>query len=106
MGQINDRSGLSRYAAYKHLPLKSIEILERIGQESFSIAPSVKSSILILHSQGDIVADFEKSYQAFQKIVSTNKEFIEYKQSNHIILYDYDAKDALNRLMEFLLKKD
>ena len=106
IGQINNHSGLSQYIAYKHLPLKSIEALKKIGEESFSIASKVKCPILVLHSQGDNVADFEKSYQAFQKIDSLNKEFVKYKKSNHIILYDYDAQDALNRLMEFLLKED
>jgi esterase/lipase len=52
IGQINDSDGLLRYAAYKHLPLKSIKIAERIGQESFSIASRVKSPVLMLHSQG------------------------------------------------------
>lgn len=106
IGQINSHNGLSQYIAYKHLPLKSIEIPERIGEESFSIVSKVKCPILVLHSQGDNVADFEKSYQAFQKIDSVNKEFVKYKKSNHIILYDYDAQDALNRLMGFLLKED
>ncbi len=106
IGQINDDIGLSQYIAYKHLPLKSIKITERIGQESFSIAPRLKLPVLMLHSQGDIVADFDKSYQAFQQIASTNKEFVKYKKSNHVLLYDYDAKDALGRLTAFFLRED
>ncbi|MCG2726326.1 MAG: hypothetical protein L6420_08775 [Elusimicrobia bacterium] len=42
--------------------------------------------------------------KSLQEEVSTNKEFVQYKQSNHVILYDYDAKDALCRVMDFLLK--
>jgi carboxylesterase len=105
IGQINNSSGLSKYVAYKHLPLKSIKILKRLGDKSFASALLLKSPVLVLHSEGDTVADFDKSYQAFQQMSSMDKKFIKYKRSNHVILYDYDAKDVLEQVMNFLQKK-
>ncbi|MFC1692155.1 alpha/beta hydrolase, partial [Candidatus Latescibacterota bacterium] len=94
IGQINDPDGLKRYVAYKSLPTKSIGELSKIGSIATDKGKSVTCETLWIHSKGDIVADFQLSKEVYKSIPSKKKYFIEYNKSNHIILYDYDYKDA------------
>jgi len=102
IGQINNPEGLQKYTAYESLPTKTISELAKLGHIAAEKAKQVKSDILWIHSRGDNVADFKLSMDVFQLTQSKNKYFIEYNQSNHIILYDYDSEDTIKKIMAFI----
>jgi carboxylesterase len=105
IGQINDPARLKRYDAYEYLPLKAIGELPKLGNFTKEKAKRVTSKLLWIHSSGDIVADYEESKKVFESVPSKNKRFIRYEKSNHIILYDYDSEDAIQKILEFLVGK-
>ena len=102
IGQINDPDGLRRYIAYSNIPTKSISELSKIGRLAEAKSKDVTCEILWIHSKKDIVADFELSKKVFNTIDTKKKCFLEYNKSNHVILYDYDHTDVINKIMSFL----
>ena len=45
----------------------------------------------------------DRAAEAFEKIGSTEKEFVSFKRSNHHILWDYDGEEAAERIEAFLI---
>ncbi len=105
IGQINDPEGLKRYDAYEYLPMRTIGELPIMGDFAKKKAKKVTSEILWIHSTSDIVADYEESKIVFDSVPSKKKRFVSYERSNHIILYDYDSDDAIQKIMNFLSSK-
>jgi len=99
---INDPEGFKRYDSYKHLPVKAVRELEKISQNARQNIDKIHCHVLWFHSKGDIAADFNSARSFFDKIPSKHKTFIEYTRSNHVILYDYDSKDAIQKTLSFL----
>jgi carboxylesterase len=102
IGQINDPKGLEKYDAYRKVPLQAVTELSEIGKLALSQIADVRSPILWLHSKKDIVSDFTLSKNSFDRVTSTEKTFIKFSESNHIILYDYESNDAINEILKFL----
>lgn len=104
IGQINDLRGIEKYNAYEYLPLKTISELSRLGERAAEKAAQVRSATLWIHSEDDIVADYEMSKDIYETVPADDKEFVTYHKSNHIILYDYDSRDAIKEILSFLEK--
>ena len=102
IGQINDPNGLRRYIAYRNIPTKVIAELSKIGILAMEKSKKVTCETLWLHSNRDIVADFQISREVFKALPAKKKYFIEYEKSNHIILYDYDQMHAAETVISFL----
>ena len=102
IGQINDPDGIKKFSAYWHQPTKAIKELSKLGRYAIEQAEKVTCETLWVHSQGDIVADFEMSQTIFTSLPSTKKQFIELQKSNHIILYDYDSRYVIKNVISFL----
>lgn len=102
IGQINDPNGLKRYIAYRSLPTKSVSELSKIGRLAIEKSKKVTCETLWIHSKTDVVADFQLSEEVFETIPAKKKYFIEYDKSNHVILYDYDRMDAIDKITSFL----
>ncbi len=108
VGFINDREGKKRYGAYpqyRFIPTKCVRHLVEIGRLAMECVPKVTADTLWFHSTGDDVADFAFSRSAFGRIPSKQKQFIELSRSNHIVLYDYDASDVVDRVIDFLVEE-
>jgi esterase/lipase len=60
--------------------------------------------VLILASENDQVASFDKIKEAAD--ANPNIKLIKYTRSNHIILYDYDRDDAIEKILGFLESND
>lgn len=105
VGFINDREGRKRYGAhpqYRFIPTRAVRHLTQIGQMAMERTLKVTADTLWFHSTGDQVADFDHSRQAFQRISSERKQFVELNKSNHILLYDYDVNDVIQKVERFL----
>jgi|GEM_PF-2654043 len=102
IGQINDPSGLEKYSAYEKLPLRAVGELVKVGNLAIEEAKNVSCPVLWLHSKGDIVSDYNLSFDAFNNNESSDKAFISFTRSNHILLYDYDSDEVIQRILRFL----
>lgn len=103
IGQINSPEGIKKYNGYRHLPLTTVEELQKIGNLAREKSKAIHCDTLWLHSTGDVVADFRMSLEVFRGIPAKRKYFKEYARSNHIILYDYDGPDAVKKIISFLV---
>lgn len=102
IGQISDPKGLETYTAYRKIPLKAVAELSEIGKIALSQVEDISCPILWMHSTNDIVADFILSKESFERTKSDEKRFIEFSESNHIILYDYDADVSIHAIQRFM----
>ena len=102
IGQINDPLGLKKYNAYDRLPLKAVGELVKVGNRALEEGNKVDCPILWMHSKGDIVSDYHLSRDTFNNNKSSDKTFIEFTRSNHILLYDYDSEEVISQILIFL----
>jgi len=105
IANINDPQGLKKYDSYKHLPVKTVLELEKMSQNVKINRNKIKCDILWFHSRGDIASDFKSAKNFFESLPTPSKKFVEYTRSNHLILYDYDSKDAIEKTVSFLKQK-
>ncbi len=101
-GNINDPEGRKRYKGFSHLPVKTVTELDRLGRDARAASSRITCPVLWMHSPGDIAADCGAAREVFDLLGSQSKEFVEYPRSNHIVLYDYDASDAIKRSLSFI----
>jgi carboxylesterase len=102
LGPINDPEKLKHYHSFWHLPLACIGDVTRIGRLAAKKSRGVACDTLWLHSKGDNIADFDASREVFQRLAATDKLFVEFKKSDHVILYDYDTETAVDMITAFI----
>ena len=57
---------------------------------------------MVFISKNDEVASYKTSINLFKNM--KNVKIIEKNKSNHVLLYDYDSKDIIKKVKEFLEK--
>ena len=101
VAQINDPEGLAKHIAYWTMPyqpvLSSLPFLAAVRVD----ASRISIPTLAIHSKNDRVADFERLKEVFDKIDSEDKEFMNLSRSNHVLLFDYDREEVINRIISF-----
>jgi len=102
IGMINDPNGLKRYFAYWHMPLRAIVEVARLGDQAAQSARSVACDTLWVQSRADSIADFTASHETFNSLPARKKSFLACDQSDHTVLYDYDAEDVLAHMCTFI----
>ena len=102
IGQINDPKGLESYMAYRHLPTDAVAELAAVGSSARDQAKHVRCDTLWIHSSGDVVADFTVSKEVFESLPAARKRFVEYRRSNHVILYDFDRESTVHEVVSFV----
>ncbi|MBN2772574.1 MAG: hypothetical protein JXR90_17905, partial [Spirochaetes bacterium] len=73
---------------------------QKLAETGFERAKKLDMPVLILASENDQVASFDK----IREVADANSsiKLIKYTKSNHIILYDYDRDDAIEKILGFL----
>lgn len=104
-GKINDPEGYKRYEPGSDMiSVKAFTQLQKLAERGFDRAKKLDMPVLILASENDQVASFDK----IKKAADANPKItlVKYTKSNHIILYDYDRDDAIEKILEFLESND
>ncbi|RLD12028.1 MAG: hypothetical protein DRI44_02085 [Chlamydiae bacterium] len=104
LGAINDPIGNKKYIpGSKIIRLDSYDSLERLAQVAVKRVPQIKVPTLVVGSINDKVASFLYTKSLFEK--KKNVKIIEYKKSNHVIIYDYDKDSVISNILCFLENK-
>ena len=82
------------------ISVKAFTELQKLAERGFEKAKKLDMPVLILASENDQVASFDKIKEAAD--ANPNIKLIKYTRSNHIILYDYDRDDAIEKILGFL----
>lgn len=101
LGAINDPKGNDEYKpGSKVLRLDGYDALEKLAITAADLVSQLKMPILILGSENDEIASLDKTKELFEK--KKNVKIIEYKRSNHVLLYDYDRESVISNVINFL----
>ena len=99
--QVNDPAGLDDYVAYWSFVLAPVKDSKKFLRETYNNLFLIEENILIQHSTGDAVAEPGVAQDIFERVSSNTKEIVLFEDSNHIILADYDSKEAINNIIDF-----
>lgn len=106
--KVNRRAAVPNIIAYRVIPSTGIDTLMELGRRARlpDTLAGIRAPVLILHSQGDEAADPQASLSAYSAMTGTSdKTYESYQDSNHILLWDYDADAAQTRILQFLSPK-
>lgn len=103
--KVNDRSVVSQIFTYDYLPTAGARQLMDLGRQARrpEVLEKIKCPVIVIHSTGDEAASPSASRKAFQLMASPQKEYVTFKRSNHILLWDYDRDEATQRIEDFLV---
>ncbi len=100
-GKINYKDGKKQYFPGSYfISLSAYYQLSKLGQLAKLRAADIDIPAIIIGSHNDEVASFKVTKDLFEG--HQHVEIIDYPNSNHILLYDYDKEGCIQRLVEFL----
>lgn len=98
---INDPSGLEVYVAGSYIiSVGAFENLQKLALHARQVADNVTVPTLILSSSRDETASFPVTKQLFTNMA--NVRIIDFSDSNHILLYDYNRNEVVSEIIGFL----
>lgn len=106
MVRINDPAGLERLVTYRTIPLESVTALRRLGEQVRAReALPLPCPTLVLISDGDQSAPPEAALAwASTRRTGPPVKVRRFARSNHVLLLDYDAKEAGAAIVEWLTR--
>ena len=101
--QVNKKESVSKIVDYDYVSLKGAGTAITLGRKALHAAKSIHCPTLILHSKGDKATDYRESAR-FAKALEKNGNgrFVSLSKSNHMIFWDYDAKEVENEILNFI----
>ena len=104
--KINDRSQVGKYFMYHTMPTAGVRQLEKLGIEASKpeTLHRISCPVLLVHSVDDEAASPDAARRAFSEFPSLQKEEMWVKRSNHVLLWDYDREEIMQRIEHFILK--
>ena len=104
MVRVNKPEARGKIFTYGVVPTHAVSVLCEIGSRAADpgVLGRVTCPVLMLHSRGDEAADPGAAEAAFGRLGSPDREFLWCDESNHHILWDFDAETAARRIVEFL----
>jgi carboxylesterase len=101
--QINKKDAIPNLVDYDFVSLKGADIAIQIGQKAAKDALLLDQPILIVHGQKDGATDFQSSRILAEILNKKNKcRFVSLPNTNHMVLWDYDASIAEKEVLDFL----
>ncbi|MGM0629438.1 MAG: alpha/beta hydrolase [Patescibacteria group bacterium] len=100
-GRIADPEGGQEHFSYLNLPLEPIINSKQFFIETKKNLDRIKEPIFIAHSTEDPVSSFEGVREAYEMIPSEDKKFLKVRNSEHILLRDYDKLKIIKGVIKF-----
>ena len=101
-GNINDPDGYKAYKTGTYITsLPAFNCLQRLAKKAQKRIEKIQTKTLIVGSPTDEVACFSTSKNLWKQ--NKKAKIIEYPRSNHILLFDYDSKEAIQAIQDFLI---
>jgi len=86
---------------YKPLSVKQLYTLDKIINESITLASSIHWSYIILHGTLDKISNFTGSQLFYAKTPATEKSLYVLDGFYHDILHDYDYEEPYNFILKY-----
>jgi len=101
VAKINDPEGLGSHIAYRNFVFSPVKDSRDFLDGVYGNLSLIEEGFLIQYSSGDRVAEPGVALEVFERVGSESKEFVLFERSNHVILADYDAGDAIENVLAF-----
>jgi carboxylesterase len=102
--KINSPEGQRAHVSYYNMPYTPIKESFPFIDETISNLSKIKNPTLIAYSENDEVAGSQSAQKIFDEISSQEKILLNYKDSNHILLLDYEREAVMRDIIVFELK--
>ncbi len=101
---VNKKESKGAWPTYGAVSTKSVRMAEELGRRARQreVLAKVTTPVLHLHAKPDRAASPKAARKAVAAMASTDKQSVWYTRSNHILLWDYDAEDVEERVVEFI----
>lgn len=100
-GKINDPEGYKRYTPGSYIiSLSAFDRVQEFAVLARNCADGISVPVLIVSSPNDQIASYREIRNIFR--LKKNVKFLEYPRSNHILLYDFDQEEIVEKTLEFL----
>tara|TARA_Y100000310_G_C20683557_1_gene817555 strand:- start:615 stop:1562 length:948 start_codon:yes stop_codon:yes gene_type:complete len=102
--KINSPEGLDAHIAYFNMPYQPIKDSLPFIEETISNLNKIENPTLIAFSVNDEVAGDYSAMKIHDDIISENKVLLNYPNSNHVLLMDYDKGRVMRDIITFEIK--
>ena len=103
--KLNRRENVDELFANPALPTASVITLTELGRRARdpAVLAAIQAPVRVFHSPSDGAASFRASYAAYQLLGSQDKGFFRMDaRDNHHLLWDWDAEEVKQQVVEFL----
>lgn len=101
--QVFRRDALSGIIDYSFVSMRGVTTTLKVGRMAQTAAENLKAPTLIIHSTKDRATDYYASLQLSRKLKGYSR-LVTLENSNHIILWDYEAEAVENEIINFVEK--
>jgi carboxylesterase len=101
IAQINDPEGLEDYVSYLNFALQPVKNSFVFLEELRKNAGKITEPIIFFHSTSDKTASYYLMRDFFEGISSKDSSFFVFKDSNHVVHYDYDREAVFSGIVNF-----
>jgi carboxylesterase len=103
VGKINSPEGQEAHIAYWNMPYGPVKDSLKFIDETIANLDKIQNPTFIAYSENDEVTKSHSALTIYNKINTTNKLLLNYKNSNHVLLLDYDKLHLMEDLLKFEL---
>jgi carboxylesterase len=100
--RIKKRENSGEIINYWALPTASVDRLGKLGREASARAGEVTCPTWMVLSTHDAAASPSAARAVFDALATEDKQLLEVAESDHILLWDYDAEEILDAITELL----
>ncbi len=104
--QINKKEAMGNIVDYDFVSLRGADTTIKLGDKALKVAGSLKQPTLILHGLKDKATDYKFSEKLTRDLKkNTECAFISLPNTNHMVMWDYDAELAEKEILAFISKQ-
>ena len=101
--QINKKEAITNIIDYDYVSLKGADTAIKLGNKALKASGNLKQPTLIIHGLQDRATDYKFSERLAKNLAkNTRCAFISLPNTNHMIMWDYDAELAEKEILKFL----
>jgi len=100
IARINSKEGLNKHITWWSFPLQPVKNSFEFIEITYQKSGGLSIPVLILHSEEDGVADFNTINELYEKL-DNEKKIVVFKDSDHILLMDYDKEETMDEIINF-----
>ncbi|MBC8455997.1 alpha/beta fold hydrolase [bacterium] len=96
------KKGYDSALGYQEYPVSGVAQLRKLLRFVRKELPQISMPALIVHSEKDLRSPIKNSEEIFQKISSSDKQFVRLAESGHVITVDHERSQVKEAFLKFV----